>query len=399
MSTPEPPVTGDEQQPESVTPPAPAQRAPRRTTPNAQPAASDGDSVEPTAKPATARASSPRTPAAKTGAAKPTSAKTGAAKTGAAKSTAAKPDEATTGTAKPTTRTPAARTTARRPATGRSSAKTDGRGDAPSILDTALAAHNASVRESIVTAESEDAPPSPTASAAQQRAARHETTRAQAPADEATAVAPAAEPEPATSDEPALETSVSTQPEADEPVLDAPQSSTAPAEQPTTEQPTFEQPTTEQPTIEQPTTEQPSAAFAAAPPGAPIPPQGDALPQGDGLPPRSVTDFADRLDDTRFFSTLFDFSFTNYVTRKLAGPVYVVGLVLIGLSTLLSIVYSLTSAINTHSFLGAFVFLFGVIITLVGAILAVLLLRVGIEVFVAIIEIAQNTRSRKKPRP
>jgi hypothetical protein len=39
-----------------------------------------------------------------------------------------------------------------------------------------------------------------------------------------------------------------------------------------------------------------------------------------------------------------------------------------------------------------------VIITLVGAILAVLLLRVGIEVFVAIIEIAQNTRGRKKPR-
>jgi len=394
MSTPEPPVTGDEQQPESVTPPAPVQRAPRRTTPKAQPAASDGDSVGPTAKPATARASSPRTPAAKTGAAKPTSAKTGAAKTGAAKSTAAKPDEATTGTAKPTTRTPAARTTARRPATGRSSAKTDGQGDAPSILDTALAAHNASVRESIVTAESEDAPPSPTASAAQQRAARHETTRAQAPADEATAVAPAAEPEPATSDEPALETSESTQPEADEPVLDVPQSSTAPAEPPTTEQPT-----TELPATEQPTTELPSAAFAAAPPGAPIPPQGDALPQGDGLPPRSVTDFADRLDDTRFFSTLFDFSFTNYVTRKLAGPVYVVGLVLIGLSTLLSIVYSLTSAINTHSFLGAFVFLFGVIITLVGAILAVLLLRVGIEVFVAIIEIAQNTRSRKKPRP
>jgi len=271
--------------------------------------------------------------------------------------------------------------------------KADGRGDAPSILDTALAAHNASVRESIVTAESEDAPPSPTASAAQQRAARHETTRAQPPADEATAAA-AAEPEPATSDVPALETSESTQPEADEPVLDAPQSSTAPAEQPTTEQPT-----TELPATEQPTTELPSAAFAAAPPGAPIPPQGDALPQGDGLPPRSVTDFADRLDDTRFFSTLFDFSFTNYVTRKLAGPVYVVGLVLIGLSTLLSIVYSLTSAINTHSFLGAFVFLFGVIITLVGAILAVLLLRVGIEVFVAIIEIAQNTRSRKKPRP
>ncbi|WP_085370859.1 DUF4282 domain-containing protein, partial [Leifsonia sp. NCR5] len=113
---------------------------------------------------------------------------------------------------------------------------------------------------------------------------------------------------------------------------------------------------------------------------------------------RTVTDFADRLDDTRFFSSLFDFTFTNYVTRKLAGPVYVVGLVLIGLSTLLSLIYSLTLAIGTHSVVGAFVFLFGVIITLVGAMLSVLLLRVGIEVFVAIIEIAQNTRKRSKQR-
>jgi hypothetical protein len=122
------------------------------------------------------------------------------------------------------------------------------------------------------------------------------------------------------------------------------------------------------------------------------------VPPGAGHP-RTVTDFADRLDDTRFFSTLFDFSFTSYVTRKLAGPVYVVGLVLIGLSTLLSLIYSLTIAVQTHSFFGAFVFLFGMIITLVGAVLAVLLLRVGIEVFVAIIEIAQNTRGRKKERP
>ncbi|KRC50999.1 hypothetical protein ASE16_08640 [Leifsonia sp. Root227] len=135
----------------------------------------------------------------------------------------------------------------------------------------------------------------------------------------------------------------------------------------------------------------PTAAYATAGPGA----GAGASPTGHG---RTVSDFADRLDDTRFFSSLFDFTFTNYVTRKLAGPVYVVGLVLIGLSTLLSLVYSLTLAIGTHSVVGAFVFLFGVIITLVGAMLSVLLLRVGIEVFVAIIEIAQNTRKRSKQR-
>lgn len=112
---------------------------------------------------------------------------------------------------------------------------------------------------------------------------------------------------------------------------------------------------------------------------------------------RTVSDLADRLDDSRFFSSLFDFTFTNYVTRKLAGPVYVVGLVLIALGVVVGFANSLTSAIATHAPIGAFVFLFGVLITLVGAMLAVLLLRVGIEVFCAIIEIAQNTRRRRPP--
>jgi hypothetical protein len=112
---------------------------------------------------------------------------------------------------------------------------------------------------------------------------------------------------------------------------------------------------------------------------------------------RTVGDLADRLDDSRFFSSLFDFTFTNYVTRKLAGPVYVVGLVLIALGIIVGFANSLTSAIATHAPIGAFVFLFGVLITLVGAMLSVLLLRVGIEVFCAIIEIAQNTRRRRPP--
>jgi hypothetical protein len=74
-----------------------------------------------------------------------------------------------------------------------------------------------------------------------------------------------------------------------------------------------------------------------------------------------------------------------------------VGIVLIGLGILVGLANSVGIAIATNSPAGAFVFLLGVLVTLVGAILAVLLLRVAIEVFCAIIEIAQNTRPRRKP--
>lgn len=156
------------------------------------------------------------------------------------------------------------------------------------------------------------------------------------------------------------------------------------------------------PTDTVPPTE-PSPPSDAAEPDATEPegaaPQG-AAPEGaaGARHGRSVNELADRLDDSRFFSSLFDFTFTSYVTRKLAGPVYVVGLVLIGLGIVVGFANSLGIAIATNSPGGAFVFLLGVLVTLVAAILAVLLLRVTIEVFCAIIEIAQNTRRRRPPR-
>ncbi|AAT88748.1 hypothetical protein ATY41_05045 [Leifsonia xyli subsp. xyli] len=145
-----------------------------------------------------------------------------------------------------------------------------------------------------------------------------------------------------------------------------------------------------------------TAVFTADAPGLPSgagaaradPPQAAPGQPGYG---RTVNDFAERLDDSRFFSSLFDFTFTSYVTRKLAGPVYVVGLMLIGLGIVVGFANSLGIAIATSSPVGAFVFLLGVLVTLVAAVLSVLLLRVTIEVFCAIIEIAQNTRPRHRP--
>ena len=137
------------------------------------------------------------------------------------------------------------------------------------------------------------------------------------------------------------------------------------------------------------------AAAAAPTSTAPTAPTAEEEAHAAGY--RSVNDIADRLDDSRFFSSLFDFTFTSYVTRKLAGPVYVVGLVLIGLGIVVGFANSLGIAIATNSPVGAFVFLLGVLVTLVAAVLSVLLLRVTIEVFCAIIEIAQNTRGRRRP--
>jgi hypothetical protein len=172
--------------------------------------------------------------------------------------------------------------------------------------------------------------------------------------------------------------------------------SSAAAEAAEASEPQSSEPQPTQPT-EPPPAGPPPTQPTEPPPGGPHEPPAahQAAP-----PARTITEvFADRLDNEGFFSALFDFTFTRYVTRKLAGPVYVVGLVLIGLSTILALIYWLGQAIETHTFLGAFVFLFGLIITVVGSALAILLLRVAIEVFVAVVAIAENTRPRGKQGP
>jgi Domain of unknown function (DUF4282) len=140
-----------------------------------------------------------------------------------------------------------------------------------------------------------------------------------------------------------------------------------------------------------------STQNTAAPSDPPVAPAASASAVPSGAP-RSVTEaFADRLDDEGFFSALFDVTFTRFVTRKLAGPVYVVGLTLIGLGVVFGLISSLSDAIATRSFWGVLLFLFGLLLTVVGAMLAILLLRVGIEVFVAVVAIAENTRPRHRP--
>ncbi|MCX7522329.1 DUF4282 domain-containing protein [Microbacterium sp. STN6] len=136
---------------------------------------------------------------------------------------------------------------------------------------------------------------------------------------------------------------------------------------------------------------------AGAPEGAGAPKNHEAVDDEAGAyqaPLSPAAAFADRLDEGGFFSALFDVTFTKYVTRRLAGPVYIVGLAVIALSVIYGLIVSLGAAVATHTPWGVLLFLFGVVLTIVGAMLAVLLLRVAIEVFVAIVAIAENTRPR-----
>lgn len=134
--------------------------------------------------------------------------------------------------------------------------------------------------------------------------------------------------------------------------------------------------------------------------GESVPDPGVSDPGGPPLPPplTPAAVFADRLDEGGFFGALFDVTFTKFVTRRLAGPVYVVGLAVIALSVVYGIITSLATAVATGSAWGVLLFLFGLLLTVVAGMLAVLLLRVAIEVFVAIVAIAENTRPRRRTR-
>ena len=153
-----------------------------------------------------------------------------------------------------------------------------------------------------------------------------------------------------------------------------------------------------------PTAQYPAPDPAAADYAEPAYTGADYTPSGyaDGAggtppPPRSpAAALADRLDEGGFFEALFDVTFTRYVTRRLAGPLYVVGLAVIALSVIYGIITSLATAVATGSAWGVLLFLFGLLLTVVGGMLAILLLRVAIEAFVAIVSIAENTRPRRR---
>ena len=96
-----------------------------------------------------------------------------------------------------------------------------------------------------------------------------------------------------------------------------------------------------------------------------------------------------------FFRSLFDFSFQRFISRKLAGIFYAVGLVVIALAFLIYFFGGIASGIGLMQFNsggGFMLLLVSIILAPVGAFVAVIVLRFWIEAVVALIVVAENTK-------
>ncbi len=118
-----------------------------------------------------------------------------------------------------------------------------------------------------------------------------------------------------------------------------------------------------------------------------------AQPQTGAPHPQQV---AVRGAGATFFASLFDLSFSSYITRKLAGVFYVIGLVAIGIGALGALFSGLATAFAAMS--SSYTASIGVITlfaSLVGvpliALVLVIALRLGLEAGVALIAVAENT--------
>ncbi|WP_106816113.1 DUF4282 domain-containing protein [Microbacterium timonense] len=135
----------------------------------------------------------------------------------------------------------------------------------------------------------------------------------------------------------------------------------------------------------------------SAPTPPPLPPQSAAEaaraadPDDTGVP--TVAGEASDVGKG-FFSALFDLSFRTFITRRLAGVFYFVGLVAIAIGFIVYFVGGIISAVSVMWLnVGAGVtgLIATIIIVPVVTFLAIILLRFIIEAVVALIAIAENT--------
>lgn len=87
--------------------------------------------------------------------------------------------------------------------------------------------------------------------------------------------------------------------------------------------------------------------------------------------------------DNRFFKTLFDFSFSRFITTKIIGLVYAIALFFIGCIVLVIVGNSFRN--------GFFAGIGFLIVAPLIALIYIMLVRIGLESLVAGIKTAENT--------
>lgn len=115
--------------------------------------------------------------------------------------------------------------------------------------------------------------------------------------------------------------------------------------------------------------------------GYPAPPQGYGQ-QGYGQPGYGPQGYGEPTEPG-FFQALFDLSFRHFVTIKFASVIYVIGLVIIALGWLFSVIAGFVESAGA-----------GIALLILGAIVAfvyVILFRVMLEFYVAMVRTSQNT--------
>lgn len=109
-------------------------------------------------------------------------------------------------------------------------------------------------------------------------------------------------------------------------------------------------------------------------------------PQGGQPPPPRQTG----PDTAGFFKALFDFGFKSFVTIKFAAIIYGIALALIGVFTLIGIIFAFVS-MTEEPIVGFFM----LVLTVILAPFYLIMVRLTLELYVSMIRTAQNTAATK----
>lgn len=98
---------------------------------------------------------------------------------------------------------------------------------------------------------------------------------------------------------------------------------------------------------------------------------------------QSINDATDALKDVGVFGGLLDFSFKKFITIRIVKVLYILELVMIVLGWLGVVAGGFSQGVGNG--------LIGLIVGSLGALIAVILVRVGLELIVVMFRIGENT--------